>query len=213
MTRRTIVKICGITRLEDARTAFEAGADWIGLILWEGSPRRVSADAAAEIVAALTGVTAVAVLVSPTPEQALEQATRIGAHRVQLHRVDPASWPTGFPLPVTFALGVEEDGSLRGALPRERDLLMLDTARPGLVGGTGTTFPWAVAARYAATRPVLLAGGLDAGNVALALEHVRPYGVDSASRLEMEPGLKDPDAVRRFVAAVRTWDANNDAGT
>lgn len=213
MKRRTVVKICGITRAEDARVAVDAGADWLGLILWEGSPRRVAIETAAGIVATHGGITAVAVLVNPTPAEAIEQARMIGAARVQLHRVDPATWPRDFPLPVTFALSVEADGSLRAELPPEDHLLMLDTARTGLVGGTGATFPWEVAARYAAERPLLLAGGLDATNVANALEQVRPYGVDSASRLEAEPGIKDPDAVRRFIAAVREWDEQHGSRT
>lgn len=213
MSRHTIVKVCGITRPEDAEVAAEAGADWLGFILWTGSPRGTTLEMAAHVLRTVGDVVGVAVLVNPTPEEAIEQATAIGASRVQLHQVNAGTWPVDFPLPVTFAMGVEPDGTLQGTVPRESDLLMLDTARVGLVGGTGATFPWSIAARHAAQRPLLLAGGLHAGNVVHALEVVRPFGVDSASRLEHEPGTKDPDAVRSFVAAVREWDERTRTAT
>ncbi|HEY6097336.1 MAG TPA: phosphoribosylanthranilate isomerase, partial [Candidatus Deferrimicrobium sp.] len=133
-------------------------------------------------------------------------ATRAGARRVQLHRVDPAAWPEDFPLPAAIAIPVARDGSLGEALPRPGHLAMLDTANERLAGGTGEIFPWETARIVAATRPVLLAGGLDAERVTGALERVRPFGVDASSRLERAPGIKDPDKVWRFVAAVRAWD-------
>jgi len=211
MTRRTIVKVCGLTSLADARVAHEAGADWLGFVLWNGSPRQVSAEIAAGILAALPGTIGVAVMVSPSPAEALEIARRAGAGRIQLHRTDPASWPAEFPLPVCFAINVTEEGRLLQPLPRESHLLMLDRADDRLVGGTGRRFPWGVAAGIAAARPVLLAGGLDDDSVDDALEQVRPFGVDASSRLERSPGVKDPDKVRRFVAAVRRFDERPDS--
>ncbi len=203
----TLVKICGLTRLDDARVAAEAGADWLGFVLMGESPRRIEADAARAIVSACPAVVAVAVLVAPTPDQALSLAERAGARRVQLHRVDPAAWPAAFPLPVTFAVPVHQDGRLAGPLPGEQHLVLLDAADHERAGGTGRVIPWEAARRLAATRPVLLAGGLDDANVAAAVARVRPFGVDASSRLESRPGVKDPDSVRRFVAAVRAGDA------
>src|SRR5437879_2150342 len=101
---RTIVKVCGITRMEDARVACDAGADWLGFVVEAESPRRIEATRAAEIAAALPRVVAVVVLVGLTPDRALDVANRALAQRVQIHRVDPLSWPTDFPLPVTFAI-------------------------------------------------------------------------------------------------------------
>jgi phosphoribosylanthranilate isomerase len=202
-----VVKVCGITRLEDARAALEAGADWLGFVAWEGSPRQVAIDAAAGIIAALGDATTVLVMVAPRPDEALAAARRAGARRVQLHRVDPASWPTDFPLRVTFAVQVGEDGALTGGMPAPGHLLMLDTADEVRPGGTGRSFPWDHAATLAARRTVMLAGGLGPDNVAAALERVRPWGVDAASRLESAPGIKDHDLVRRFVRAVRGHDA------
>src|SRR5262245_59292687 len=115
--RRTIVKVCGITRAEDARAAVAAGADWLGFILWDGSPRNVAPDRAGAISGPHESAVAVAVMVSPTPDQALRAAALAGADRVQLHRVDPGTWPADFPLPVTFAIPVAKDGSLGAPLP------------------------------------------------------------------------------------------------
>jgi phosphoribosylanthranilate isomerase len=205
--RRTIVKVCGLTNLADARAALEAGADWLGFIVHATSPRLIEPAKAAEIAAALAGGVAVAVMSEVTPDVALHAARAAGAARVQLHRVDPATWPADFPLPCAFAAGVDGEGTLHGALPPEPHLVLLDTAHAVLAGGTGRTFPWAAARELAARRAVMLAGGLDGGNVAEAMKSVRPFGVDASSRLEREPGVKDHDKVRRFVAAVRECDA------
>ena len=114
--RRTIVKVCGITRPADARAAVAAGADWLGFILWDGSPRNVTPDRARAMSEPLEAAVAVAVMVAPTPDQALRTAALAGADRVQVHRVDPATWPADFPLPVTFAVPVATDGSLGAPL-------------------------------------------------------------------------------------------------
>jgi phosphoribosylanthranilate isomerase len=208
--RRTIVKVCGLTRLEDARVAIDAGADWLGFVLHGESPRAADPGRAAEILASLPRATGVAVMVGPDPDTALAIATRAGARRVQLHRVDPATWPADFPLEASFVVPVERSGTLAAAAPPTRHLLMLDTAHATLAGGTGETLPWDAVATLAATRAVMLAGGLAADNVALALDQVHPFGVDASSRLEQSPGVKDAEAVRRYVAAVREWDERND---
>ena len=205
--RRTLVKVCGLTRLEDARSALEAGADWLGVIVAGESPRQLDAGSAGEIAAALPGAEIVAVMVAPTPDEALKLSSRAGARRVQLHRVDPATWPADFPLEVIFVVAVGADGRLASALPRAGALVMLDTAHPTRAGGSGETFPWETAAAIAATRDVVLAGGLGPDNVAQAIERVRPFAVDASSRLERAPGIKDVDLVRRFVAAARRADA------
>ncbi len=202
----TLVKICGITRLEDARAALDAGADWLGMVLNGDGPRRIEPERARAIAAAVDGAVMVAVLVAPTPAEALDLATRAGARRVQLHRTDPFAWPRDFPLPASFAVPVAEDGALVAPLPPEPHTPLLDTADPALPGGSGRTFPWETARVVAATRRVFLAGGLDAGNVAEAVTLVRPFGVDASSRLESAPGIKDADRVRRFVEAVRALD-------
>ena len=209
----TIVKICGITRVEDARHAVSAGADWIGFVLQGESPRRISAARARAIVDAIGDIVTVGVMVTPTPEEALVLAREAGVARIQLHGVDPASWPREFPLPVAFAVPVAEDGAMMSALPRPSDLVLLDTAHAKLAGGTGRTFPWFVAATVAAEFSVMVAGGLDDANVVAMLEQVGPWGVDASSRLESAPGIKDPSRVQRFVDAVRAHDARSDGGS
>ena len=210
--QRTLVKICGLTRLEDARIASEAGAHWLGFVLKGESPRLVAAEAAVEIATALPRAIVVAVMVAPSPDEALRLATAARAARVQLHRVDAHAWPDDFPLPVSFAIPVADDGSLTEPLPAERHLVLLDTAHATAAGGTGKPFPWETARVVGASRPVLLAGGLDVESVAAAIERVRPFGVDASSRLEIAPGIKDADRVRRFTAAVRACDERLNAG-
>jgi phosphoribosylanthranilate isomerase len=187
--------------------AHEAGADWLGFVVAGETPRCLDAGAVGEIAAAIPGAVVVAVMVAPAPDEALRLATRAGARRVQLHRVDPAAWPMDFPLGVTFAIPVRPDGRIAAALPPAGALVLLDTAHPTRAGGSGETFPWEGAAALAATRDVMLAGGLGPDNVERAIERVRPFAVDASSRLERAPGIKDADQVRGFVAAVRRADA------
>jgi phosphoribosylanthranilate isomerase len=207
--RRTLVKVCGLTRLEDAQWALECGADWLGFIVRAEGPRRIEPERAAAIIDALgeggkdARWKAVAVMVGASPDEALALARRAHAHRVQLHRADSARWPADFPLPCAFAVGVTAEGILLAEEPPARHLLMLDTAVGGHEGGTGRTWPWPVARSIAERRDVLLAGGLHGGNVAEAIQALRPFGVDAASRLESRPGIKDPDKVRSFIEAVR----------
>jgi phosphoribosylanthranilate isomerase len=208
-SRRTLVKVCGLTRLEDARWALECGADWLGFIVHADGPRRIEPERAAAMVDELGGSAesarwqAVAVISGAGPDEALAIARRAHAHRAQLHRADATRWPEDFPLPCAFAVGVTPEGVLLAGEPPARHLLMLDTSIAGHEGGTGRTWPWAVARSIAERRDVLLAGGLHAENVAEAIHTLKPFGVDAASRLESRPGIKDPEKVRRYVEAVR----------
>jgi len=204
--RRTIVKVCGLTRLEDAAWAMECGADWLGFIVAAGGPREIGAERMAGILAALPGAVGVAVIADAGPERALELARASGAARLQLHRADPAAWPADFPVPCAFVTGIDPSGAARGPLAPPPHLIQLDTAHERFMGGTGRTFPWERARQLCGDRPFVLAGGLDGDNVAAAIAATAPFGVDAASRLESAPGVKDRDKVRRFVAAVRECD-------
>lgn len=207
--RRTVVKVCGLTRLEDARWALECGADWIGFIVRSDGPRRIEPERAAAIVDELAAREsarrwqAVAVMNGAGPDESLALAQRAHVHRVQLHGADAARWPLEFPYPCAFAVGVTPEGVLLADEPPEQHLLMLDTSLGGHEGGTGRTWPWPVARSIAARRDLLLAGGLHAENVAEAIQALKPFGVDAASRLEARPGVKDPEKVRRYIEAVR----------
>jgi phosphoribosylanthranilate isomerase len=208
--RRTVVKVCGLTRAEDARHALECGADWLGFIVEAWGPRQVGAPGMAAIVAALPpGTVTVAVLGGVTPDRALELARAARATRVQLLRADPGTWPAGFPLPCAFVTGMDAEGRPTGPLAPPPHLVHLDTAGPRGAGGTGLAFPWARARETVGDREFMLAGGLDDSNVSEALAVAAPFGVDASSRLESAPGIKDAGKVRRFVAAVREHDARN----
>lgn len=203
----TVVKVCGLTRLEDARDALAAGADWLGFIVAAGGPREIGPERMAAIVEHLPGAVGVAVMARVDPATALALARRAGARRLQLHQVDPGGWPSDFPLPCAFVASVDGDGRLHGELASPPHLIQLDTADPTRTGGTGRTFPWEHARTLTAGRPFVLAGGLGPDNVATAMRIASPFGVDAASRLETAPGIKDPARVRAFVAAVRAADS------
>jgi len=202
--RITRVKVCGLTRFEDARIALEAGADMLGFVVTGESPRRIDPEAAGEIVAALPRrAHAVAVMVGPTPDEALRHARTVGAASVQLHRVDPLAWPHDFPLPVAISVPVDAAGRLTIALPATHVMIHLDAADPDRAGGTGRTFPWESVIQIGSAHQIMLAGGLGPDNVAAAIEAVVPFAVDASSRLESAPGLKDARLVRRFLRAAR----------
>jgi len=203
VNRRPLVKVCGITRTEDATWALDCGADWLGFILAGKSPRRIAPEQAAEIVDGARVTNAVAVLVDVTPDAALDIASRAKATRLQLHRVSPRAWPADFPLPCTFAMGVTPEGEIRGEEPGPHHLLLLDTSLRDLAGGTGHQWPWTVARTLVSRRDVMLAGGLSGDNVAEAIRELQPFGVDASSQLESAPGIKDPERVRRYVLAAR----------
>jgi phosphoribosylanthranilate isomerase len=203
--------VCGLTRVADALAAARSGADWLGFIIHGESPRRIAPELAAEITAQLSGVSAVAVMVGVGPDQAYELARRAGAARIQVHR-PRAPWPRDFPLPVAIVVPVGAGGELEGPLPDARHLLMLDTAHAKLAGGSGVTFPWERAREIARQRDVLLAGGLAPENVAEAVASVRPFGVDASSGLERSPGIKDPERIALFVAAIRAAELRHAGG-
>lgn len=210
MTRRTVVKVCGLTRREDAAHALSCGADWLGFIVHGGSPRRIEPEQAARIVESVGGGIAVAVMVGVSPGRALDIARRSRADRIQLHRVSPATWPEDFPLPCAFAVGVTPEGVVVGEEPPARHLVLLDTSYGDQAGGTGRTWPWAVARDMTSRRDVMLAGGLSGDNVAEAIRLLRPFGVDASSALEVRPGIKDPARVLRFIEAARLADGSRE---
>ena len=201
---RRIVKVCGLTRAEDAAWAIACGADWLGYIVAAGGPREIGPDGMAAIVATLPAATVnVAVLADVGPDAALALGRRAHASRLQLHRCDTAAWPADFPLPCAFVTSVDTEGHAQPALAPEPHLVQLDTAHATLSGGTGQVFPWASARALCGSRPFLLAGGLGPDNVAEAIRVATPYGVDASSRLETAPGIKDRELVLAFVRAAR----------
>lgn len=199
---RTRVKVCGITRLEDALACVEAGVDAVGFNLWPGSKRYLPLEGAAGIAARLpSGLLRVGVFVRPTPEQVRTAVGALGLGAVQLHGdEDPADY-AGVGAALWQVLRIES--SLPVTVSPHASELLLDARVDGF-GGSGRRFDWSLARgarRFA--RPVWVAGGLSPENVGQVIRQAAPAGVDVASGVESAPGLKDRARIRALVAAVR----------
>lgn len=187
-----VVKVCGITNEADARTVADAGANAVGFNFYEKSPRAIVPELAARISCGIPkGVLRVGVFVNASLERVLEVAALVPLDVVQLHgeqtaQTDYRTWRA------LTAGRPEPEGETRP------EAYLLDSYCSGY-GGSGRTFDWTLAARH--TGKLILAGGLDAENVAQAVQMVRPWGVDACSRLEISPGRKDAPRVRDFVQA------------
>jgi phosphoribosylanthranilate isomerase len=194
------VKICGITRLEDALLAARLGADALGFNFWPGSRRFIDPGAARAIVSRLPPfVTAVGVFVNQPPTEVLAAAAESGVAVVQLHGDEPPEDCGGYPIPALKALRVSGPESL-AAMERYRvQAFLLDAPSAGF-GGSGATFDWALAREASSRGTIILAGGLGPENVAEAVRTVRPWAVDVASGVEAAPGVKDPDKLARFIS-------------
>ena len=199
------VKICGITGLSDALAASEAGADALGFMFCEQSPRCISFEAAAAITRELPPFVArVGVFVDPTLEFINEAVARCGLDAVQLHGSETPEFCQRVERPVIKAFRIDSAASLERVREYQTAAWLLDSFVPGKLGGTGAQFNWKLAvAAKAWGRPILLAGGLTPENVAAAVEEVRPYGVDVSSGVEKAPGKKDSEKVRAFIAAAK----------
>jgi phosphoribosylanthranilate isomerase len=203
------VKICGVTRVEDARMAWAAGADALGLNFYPRSPRYVTPETAAALARTRPALgSVVGVFVNESPDVIRARVRDCGLTAVQLHGDEPPEACAGYGVPVIKALRVRglEDVEKARTYVGVGDVaaLLLDGAAPGY-GGGGVGFDWSLVARLAdAGVPVLVAGGLHPGNVQEAVRATRPYGVDVASGVEVSPGIKNADAVRAFVRAVKT---------
>ena len=211
------VKVCGITRAEDAALAAELGATAIGFIFWPESPRYLEPAAAAAIVRTLPArVAPVGVFVNPTRDKVGQIAATVGLAVVQLHGDEPATLCDGLPYDVWKAVPVDADrGQTRSRVDQvpNRVTVLLDASDPGRRGGTGKTIDWTIAAAIAADRRIVLAGGLTPDNVGDALRDVRPFGLDVSSGVEASPGRKDPERLRAFFDAVRSADPAVGNGT
>jgi phosphoribosylanthranilate isomerase len=198
------VKICGVTRLEDALAAVRLGADALGFNFWPGSKRFIAPALARRIILQLPPlVTSVGVFVDPTREEALAAVAISGVQVIQLHGGEPPLLCRSFQLPVLKAVPVGGPEALAAA-EHYAGLsgLLLDAPVPGH-GGGGLPCHWPTARALAERAPVILAGGLHPGNVAEAIAAVRPHGVDVASGVERFPGVKDHELLARFIGAAK----------
>jgi phosphoribosylanthranilate isomerase len=212
---RTRIKFCGITRAEDARRAASLGIDAVGLVFTRESQRYVGIAQARAIRAELPPfVTAVALFKDDEPGWIEEVVSVVEPDLLQFHGGESDGFASSFSRPYIKAVpmaSVVDAAQHIAAYPGASGLL-LDSHARGARGGTGETFDWSKVPP-ANGRALVLAGGLDASNVAAALAAVRPYGVDVSSGIESAPGIKDAAKMRAFVAAVRRADAARLDGT
>ena len=203
----TKVKICGITRLHDARTCAAAGADFLGFVQHAESPRYLAPRDAREIIDWVVGPEPVGVFVNADADEVNRVCAEAGFRLAQLHGHEPPEVVAAVEVPVIKALHVQHDASaeqvraLAEPYLAHADFLLLDTHKTSLWGGTGESFNWRVARDLTGLADVFLAGGLSAANVADAVATMRPFAVDLSSSLEEAPGVKDPDKLAAFFDA------------
>jgi phosphoribosylanthranilate isomerase len=219
-SRRTRVKICGITRVADGLAACNAGADAVGLVFWRGTPRVVDVARAQEIAAALPPfVTRVGLFVDPAPAEVRAVLAAVPLDVLQFHGSEPPDLCRAFGRPYLKAVAMKDGVDLVECGIRYGDAsgLLFDAFRPGdLPGGTGHTFDWSLLAPAVQARlpaPVILSGGLDPANVGEAIRMVRPWAVDVSSGVEergpdgrARRGIKDAARIAAFIEGVRNAD-------
>ena len=208
---RTRVKICGLTRTEDAKVAVKHGVDAIGLVFYPDSSRVVTIEQAQGILTALPPfVTAVGLFVNPSAEQVRQCLAVLPLGLLQFHGSESPAFCTQFERPWIKAIRMRPEVDLLAEWDRYRGAaaLLVDAYVPGMPGGTGETFSWE---RIPSTLrgEVILAGGLTPANVGSAIMGVRPYAVDVSGGVEQSPGIKDPGKIRAFIEGVQRGDDSN----
>ena len=204
----TRVKICGITRLADAQVCVHEGVDALGLVFYAKSPRNISVQQAASICQSLPAfVTSVALFKDATAmlvEQVIEE-TQVDL--LQFHGSESVAFCEQFSRPYVKALGVAGSSGIENQAAQYATSkgILLDSHAPGKAGGTGETFDWACIPNSLRQR-LILAGGLDASNVATAIRTARPYAVDASSGVEVSAGKKDAEKIQAFMQRVREAD-------
>ena len=199
------VKICGLTNVEDALAAVEAGADLLGFVLWEKSPRYVTIETARDIARRLPpAARRVGVFVNATVEQVMFSLRICDFSALQFHGQESPAFCQQFSVMTIKAFPIRDAASLEAMAAYDTDAFLLDSQVEGQPGGTGQTFDWSLAAKAKKfDKPIFLAGGLTPQNVAAAIRVAQPFGVDVSSGVESAPGKKDRQKMRDFVAAVR----------
>lgn len=206
--RRTRIKICGITRIEDALAAAAAGADAIGLVFFAKSPREVNRETARDICAALPAfVTTVGLFVNAEVDAVAATLAEVPLDLLQFHGDESPEYCAQFARPYCKALRMRDDLDVIAAEKQFSGArsLLLDTYRAGVAGGTGETFEWRRVPQSLRDK-IILAGGLSPDNVDGAIAQIRPYAVDVSGGVESAPGIKDAKKIEAFIAAVRRAD-------
>ncbi|MDH5328231.1 MAG: phosphoribosylanthranilate isomerase [Gammaproteobacteria bacterium] len=201
---RTRVKICGITRPDDGLNAAMLGADAIGLVFYEKSPRAVDVRIAKEIIAVLPPfVTVVGLFVDPTPQEMAAVLHRVPLDILQFHGNEEPGECSCYNKPYIKAIPMRDGVDLEAQCKRYAGArgLLLDSYDPNLAGGTGKTFNWSLIPKKL-NKPIILAGGLTPDNVWKLISSVRPFAVDVSSGVEVAKGIKDPDTMAAFIRGV-----------
>lgn len=206
--RHVIVKVCGITRVEDGLFALGAGADWLGFIRWPGSPRYRASDSCAETLREIRAraplsFEAVGVYVDASAEEIEREVEQMGFDRAQLHGEEGTDFIAALPIPVIKVIKIAGPESVGLAAEYPETLILTDTSHPRLMGGTGKSYDAGILEDLVRQRPVIVAGGLTPENVGGVVRDLAPFGVDVSSGVERTPGLKDADKVEAFIRAVR----------
>lgn len=201
----TRIKICAMTNIENALAAAQLGADAVGFICYEKSPRFVTPEKAREIVAALPPfVTTVGVFVNPSHELVENYLAQVPFDLLQFHGQESPEECRQYHKPYIKAIHMTPDIDLFAICKKYHDAkgLLLETSKAGKVGGTGETFDWNLIPKTL-PKPIILAGGLTPENVAAAIQQVHPYAVDVTSGIEASPGVKDPQKMQKFILECR----------
>jgi len=194
------IKICGITNIDDALRAVDAGADALGFVFFGASPRNISPEQARAIIRHLPPfIQTVGLFVNESLATINETADTCGLDIIQLHGEESPDFCTGVKRRVLKALRVRNFASLDSMPSYQVSAFLLDAWSPIARGGTGQTFNWDIAASAAADRKIILAGGLSCDNITDAIKKVRPYGVDVSSGVETTPGKKDAVKITEFI--------------
>ena len=201
------VKICGITSVDDALIAMKAGADAIGLVFYEPSPRCVNIEQA-EAIARAVGpfVTVVALFVNASSDVIENILKRVPIHVIQFHGDEPAEFCEQFSRPYLKALRMHEDLDVDETMGlfNSASGILLDAYTPGVPGGTGETFDWQRVPKDSG-RPIVLAGGLNPENIRRAVTETSIYGVDVSGGVERAPGIKDAQKIESFIRAAKSF--------
>ena len=204
----TRIKICGITRVEDVMDAVNSGADALGLVFYDKSPRHVSLAQAARLAAALPPfVTVVGLFVNASEATVREVMVAVPLDVLQFHGDETPEYCQRFNKPYLKAIRVKPGVDLLQCAARFQSAkgLLLDAHVEGIPGGTGTAFDWALIPDKLSL-PVILSGGLDMENVAVAIKQVHPYAVDVSSGVEASKGIKDAAKIAAFINEVKRTD-------
>ena len=200
----TKVKICGITNLNDAKTAIDYGADAIGFVFAE-SKRRISEEKVKDIVLKLPPfVTLVGLFVNETAGRIEEICKYCGIHTIQLHGNEPPDFLLNLrQFKIIKAFRIKNESDINRIGNYQANAILLDGYVKNKMGGTGTTFDWKIVKKIKTSSPIIIAGGLKHVNVLQAIKIAKPYGVDVSSGVEIRPGKKDKQLIRKFIDAVK----------